>query len=113
MTRVRQDRQTRPLRLSAEIISQVEALAKQHKRSFNSEVAWALEQYIKAERKYQPMQYDAERKAYVGQGTEGEIAIDEATYEAQLEAYVEDGMPREEAVATVRKPDVWEQVLLK
>jgi len=59
------------------------------------------------------MEYNAERKAYVGQGSDGEIAIDEVTYEAQLEAYVEDGMPREEATATVRKPDVWEQVLLK
>jgi hypothetical protein len=47
MTRVRQDRQTRPLRLSADLLSQVEALAKQHQRSFNSEVVWALEQYVK------------------------------------------------------------------
>ena len=59
------------------------------------------------------MQYDAERKAYVGQGSKGEIIVDEGTYEAELEAYVEDGMPREEATATVRKPDVWEQVLLQ
>ena len=59
------------------------------------------------------MKYDAERKAYVGQGSQGEIEVDEELFEAQLEAYVADGMPREEATATVRKPDVWEQVLLK
>src|SRR5260221_6087591 len=95
------------------VLGDMRTLAKQHTRSFNGEVIWALRQYVRSERKYQPMQYNAERKAYVGQGSEGEIEVDEELFEAQLEAYVKDGMPREEATATVRKPDVWEQVLLK
>lgn len=46
-------------------------------------------------------------------GTFPELIIDEETYETALQAYIDDGMPRDEAVATVRKPDVWEQVLLR
>jgi len=65
------------------------------------------------------MRYDAENKVYRSDplfvregGHQDEIVIDEATYEAQIETYVADGMPRDEAVATCRKPDVWEQILL-
>lgn len=50
---------------------------------------------------------------HTSEGTFPELIIDATTYEAELQAYIDDGMPREEAVATVRKPDVWEQMLLK
>ena len=74
--------------ISDDVASAMQFLADQHKRSFNSEVVWALEQYVKSERKTQPMQYDNRDGNYHGFIGNTEIIVDGDVYAEQEQAGV-------------------------
>ncbi len=116
----------RPLRLSDELEQAIAALAEQHKRSFHSEVVWALEQYVNQQnrsdvqfwrsweqsgryilRKGNKMQYDSRDGNYHGTLPDGtEIIVDGDVY-----AEAEQGARKEGAkLDTIESPVTWENL---
>ena len=98
---LRTSRKLRSLRISDDLVEALIALAEQHKRSFNSEAAWALEQYIRQERKLQPMQYDSRDGNYHGTLPDGrEIIVDGDVFAEQEQEGISEG--------DLQDPLVWE-----
>ncbi len=87
--------------LSERLMHTMQALADQHKRSLNSEVIWALEQYVTQERTVSKMKFDSKDGNYHGMLPDGtEIIVDGDVYTEQEQAGL--------SASDLASPLVWE-----
>lgn len=90
--------------LSEWLVKDMQSLADQHKRSFVSEVIWALEWYVKQERMVSKMTFDSRDGNYHGTLPNGaEVIVDGDVFAESKQA----GLPESDLVS----PLVWENNL--